>query len=352
VSSGQHPLRFERSKWRLRIANGSFSTFRDECRVGVTLHITKKNAPLLVLENENFDVLYCASRQAASRTLTRVGFNCCAQTLLVPGHSGAAFVDQLLSSLLRRVGDFLSISVVSLLCAQSAISSLGNAITQLLKHVGSDEFEEEAARHKNATKVYAFLLQWALSDVIKGALDAAAAAKLTKKVKGKQSAAGKTGKRTAAAAAAAAANDDDNGDGDDRVDNEFDEEAAVPAPTVNTDAKVFASDADGERLLSALINLLEVSARACVSCQCNRFLGAGRPATHLARVVGGGVSQSVRQRRLPTARVRPGAAQQAAATLCQPAAVRAGEEVRARPQRDAGRRAPAAAQRHARRRAR
>lgn len=111
---------------------------------------------------------------------------------------------------------------------QSCISLLGASITQLLRSVGSDDFDERALQHKNAVKAYAFLLHWALANSIKSSVDATNQAKLTKKSKvkpaagAKKSAAARGGK----AKKKAPANDydfDEDADVDDKKadDDEF-----------------------------------------------------------------------------------------------------------------------------------
>lgn len=92
-----------------------------------------------------------------------------------------------------------------------------------------------------AAKAYAFLCQWALSTAVERSSKAAEAAKIKK------------GAKTKGARVAAAADDDDGAD-DGVVAAAVDE----PSSTGDADSKLFGNEADGERLLSAVINLLDV----------------------------------------------------------------------------------------------
>lgn len=98
-----------------------------------------------------------------------------------------------------------------------------------------------------AAKAYAFLCQWALGTAVERSSKAAEAAKLKKGAKAK------------GARATAAADDEDGGDDDGAGAGVGGGGVEEPTSTANdADSKMFGSEADGERLLSAVINLLDV----------------------------------------------------------------------------------------------
>lgn len=136
---------------------------------------------------------------------------------------------------------------------QSCISLLGASITQLLRSVGSDDFDERAVQHKNAVKAYVFLLHWALSSSIKSSVDATNQAKITKKskvVKAPAAAAAKKGRK----GKKSDDNDDEDADIDDKKQNDDDDFGAN-----NDDADEYGAASPNANSSTATTNDAKVS---------------------------------------------------------------------------------------------
>jgi condensin complex subunit 1 len=174
-----------------------------------------------VLSQENFDALYCLVRDFTA-----------------------------LTAVSRKV--LLKLFQTSLNALAALMSSTLRDSAHAVAPSGEDNGDGASDAHvllgncKSATKAYAFLTQWALSSAVEQSSKAAEAAKLKKGAKG--------------ATTKKSNNDDDGGDdlgggGGGALDEPS---GGAGAASDAEQAKLFGNEADGERLLSAVINVLDV----------------------------------------------------------------------------------------------